>query len=67
MALYLPAKELQIARNDLNHIFSALVSCTLLKTIGACVESSGIDMCWIEPELYGPATVKQILDGKHVK
>lgn len=24
-------------------------------------------MCWIEAEIYGPATVKQILDGNHVK
>ena len=24
-------------------------------------------MCWIESELYGPSTVKQIIDGKHVK
>ena len=24
-------------------------------------------MCWIESELYGPSTVKQILDGNHVK
>ena len=39
----------------------------MLKTIGAYVESSGIDMCWIESEVYRPATVKQILDRKHVK
>ena len=24
-------------------------------------------MCWIESELYSPSTVKQILDGNHVK
>ena len=36
----------------------------MLKTIGAYVESSQIDMCWIESELYGPASVKQILDEK---
>ena len=35
----------------------------MLRTIGAY----GIDMCWVESELYGPSTVRQILDGNHVK
>ena len=39
----------------------------MLRTIGSYIDSSGIDMCWIELELYGPSTVKQIIDGKHVK
>ena len=38
-----------------------------LRTIGAFMEDSGIDMCWIEADIYGPATVKQILQGNHVK
>jgi hypothetical protein len=37
------------------------------RTIGAYIDNSGIDMCWIEAELYGPSTVKQIIDGKHVE
>lgn len=40
---------------------------TQLRTIGAYIENSGLDMCWLESELYGPATVKQILNGNHVK
>ena len=28
---------------------------------------SGLDMRWIESDLYGPATVKPTLDGNHVK
>ena len=39
----------------------------MLRTVGSYIDSSGIDMCWIELELYGPSTVKQIIDGKHVK
>lgn len=39
----------------------------MLRTIGSYIDSCGIDMCWIKPELYGPSTVKQIIDGKHVK
>ncbi|CAH3182528.1 unnamed protein product [Porites lobata] len=38
-----------------------------LRTIGAFIENSGLDMCWVESDLYGPCTVKQILDGNHVK
>ena len=38
-----------------------------LKTIGAFIENSGIDMAWVESDIYGPSTVKQILEGNHVK
>ena len=31
------------------------------------IEDSGIDLCWIEADLYGPTTGKQIIDGNHVK
>ena len=71
MGLYLPAKKLQMARNDLDHIIlrpgELHICMAMLRTIGAYVENSGIDMCWIESELYGPSTVRQILDGNHVK
>ena len=36
-------------------------------SIGSYIEGSGIDSVWIESDVYGSATVKQILDGKHVK
>ena len=73
MGLYLPAKKLQMARNDLNHLIlrpghdELHIVMAMLRTIGAYIDSSGIDMCWIESELYGPSTVKQIHDGNHVK
>lgn len=38
-----------------------------LRAIGAFIENSGLDLCWIESDLYGPATVKQIIGGDHVK
>lgn len=38
-----------------------------LRCIGAYIERSGLDFCGIEADLYGPATVRQILGGKHVK
>ena len=38
-----------------------------LRCIGAYIENTGFELCWTEADIYGPATVKQILDGKHVK
>ena len=38
-----------------------------LKTIGAYIKHSKIDMAWIEADLYGPSTVSQILEVNHVK
>ena len=38
-----------------------------LRTISAFIEDSGLDMCWVESDLYEPSTVKQILGGTHVK
>jgi len=72
MGLYLPAKKLQMARNDLNHLIlhpgEFHIVMAMLRTIGAYIDSCGVDtLCWIEPGLYGPSTVKQILDGNHVK
>jgi len=71
MGLYLPAKKLQMARDDLGHLIlrpgELHIVMAMLRTIGAYMENSGLDMCWTESELYGPSTVKQILDGNHVK
>ena len=71
MGLYQPPKKLQMARNDLQHLIlrpgELHILMAQLRTIGTFIEDSGLDMCWIEAEIYVPATVKQILDGNHVK
>ena len=71
MGLYQPAKKLQMARNDLNHIIlrpgELHVVMAQLRTIVSFIENSGIDLCWSEADVYGPTTVKQILHGNHVK
>jgi len=71
LGLYLPAKRLQMARCELKNILlrpgELHVVMAMLRTIGSYIDSSGIDMWWIESELYVPSTVKQILDGKRVK
>ena len=60
-----------MARDDLSNIIlrpgELHIVMAQLKAIGAYIENSGIDMAWVESDLYGPSTVKQILDGNHVK
>ena len=41
-----------------------IVLCAL-QCLGATVESSGLDVAWIEAGLYSSITVIQILNGKH--
>ena len=71
MGLYKPAKQLQMARNDMNHLIfrpgELHIVMAQLRTIGAYIESSGIDFCWTEADLYASATVRQIINGNHVK
>ena len=35
--------------------------------LGGFIEDSGIDFSWIAADLYGPTTVKQIIDCNHFK
>ncbi len=71
MGLYQPAKKLQMHRSDLDHIIlrpgELHIVMALLRTIGSFIDNSGIDLCWTESELYGPSTVRQIIEGKHVR
>ena len=71
VGLYLPRKKLQMAQNDLNHHIlqpgELHIVMAMLRTINQCMHVSRIDMCWIQSELYGPFTVKQILHGNHIK
>lgn len=71
MGLYKPAKQLQMARKDLDQIVlrpgELHIVMAQLRCMGNAIENSGIDFCWTEADLYGPATVKQILEGRHVK
>ena len=71
MGLYQPAKKLQMARNDLSYLIlrpgELHILMAQLRTLGSFIENSGVDLCWLESDLYGPTTVKQILEGKHVK
>ncbi|MES9880238.1 MAG: hypothetical protein ABW185_05080 [Sedimenticola sp.] len=70
MGLYKPAKQLQMSRNDMDHLIlrpgELHIVMAQLRTIGSYIEGSGIDLCWTEANLYGPATVKQIIEGRHI-
>ena len=39
----------------------------LLRSLGRYIEGSGLDDIWIEKGLYGPAVIRQIIGGKHLK
>lgn len=71
MGLYQPAKKLQMAHNDLSHVIlcpgELHILMAQLRTLGSFIEKSSMDLCWSESDLYGPTTVKQILEGKHMK
>ena len=38
-----------------------------LRGLGASIEDSGLDNAWVEVNLYGPTTMRQIFDGNHIK
>ena len=59
MGLYKPAKQLQMARQDCDHIVlrpgELHTVMAQLRTIGTYIDSSGLDLCWVEADLYGTA------------
>ena len=52
LGLYQPAKKLQMAQNDLNHLIlrpgELHIVMAQLHSIGKFIENSGLDMCWTE-------------------
>ena len=72
MQLYEKAKKLQLHREDCKDKWVLRVGelhtvMAALRTIGTAIEGSGLDDCWVESDLYGPATVRQILECGHMK
>lgn len=72
MAIYKPLKQLEMAKEDCKgkwilkpgelHIIIAQ-----LRTIGEFVCGSGIPELWVECDLYSSVTMKQILEGRHIR
>lgn len=70
MGLYQAAKKLQMGCNDLDHLilrpFELHIVMAQLPTIGDLSKTAAL-ICWIEADLHGPSTVKQIIDGNNSK
>lgn len=72
MALYEKVVQLLDARPDLKHtvvprLGELHVVMAALRALGASMENSGIDDAWIEADVYGSATTRQILKCTHYK
>lgn len=56
---------------ELNHMIFRIgemhTVMTSLRALGTSIEDSGFDDAWVEADMYGPTTKKQILEGNHMK
>lgn len=72
MQLYEKAKQLEMSRQDCKgkwvlRIGELHTTMAALRAAGNLIEGSGLDDAWVEADLYGPATVRQILECRHYK
>ena len=72
LALYEKAIQLLDSRPSLkNEVVPRLgelhVVMAALRALGTSIENSGIDDAWVEADVYGPATTRQILKCSHYK
>ena len=72
MALYEKAVQLVDARPNLKskivpRLGELHAVMAALRALGTSIENSGIDDAWIEADVYGPATTRQILKCSHYK
>ncbi|KAL5009751.1 hypothetical protein ScPMuIL_012056 [Solemya velum] len=72
LALYEKVVQLLDSRADLKcNVIPRLgelhVVMAALRAIGVSMENSGIDDAWMEADVYGPATTRQILECTHYK
>ncbi len=72
LALYEKVVQLLDSRPDLQVQFvprmgELHVVMASLRALGTSIENSGIDDAWIEADVYGSATTRQILQCKHYK
>ena len=38
-----------------------------LRTIASYIDKSDLDLCWVEADMYGSVTVRQVMDSNHGK
>ena len=64
MGLYKPTKQLQMSRSDLDHLLLRPGELHIVMSQLRCISAY---TSWVESGIYGPVTVKKIVEGKHVK
>jgi len=72
MDLYMRAVKLQslkpkLTKNCILRVGEFHTVLCALRAIGSSIEASGIDDAWIEADIYGSQTTRQILEGRHMK
>lgn len=72
MDIYMRAMKLQSSDKDIQskYIFRIgefLTVLCALRAIGSSIENSSINEALIQSDLFGPATARQIIEGKHLK
>ena len=72
MALYEKALRLIDSRAELKNRFvlrlgELHVAMAVIRAIGSSIEGSGLDDLWVESGVYGPNTVRQILNCTHYR
>ena len=60
MQLYVKCIQLE-SKKEISFLFR------LFKAFGKYTNNSGLDQAFTEPEIYGPATIEQVNNGKHMK
>ena len=72
MALYEKAVQLIDSNSDLKgkvlpRLGELHTTMAALRALGSSIENSGIDDAWLESNVYGSATIRQILKCTHYK
>ncbi|ESP03457.1 hypothetical protein LOTGIDRAFT_171396 [Lottia gigantea] len=70
--LYTRAYNLVHCRTDLRdkfiiHLGELHTIFAHLRAMGSFIENSGIDVSWLEADVYGPNTIRQIINCSHMK
>ena len=59
--------NLEISKQFIFRMGELHIVFAVLKTLGKIIDGSGLDQSFIEARIYGPNTVEQIKNGKHMK
>ena len=66
-AIQLTNSHLDLKEKYVIHLGELHACMAIIRAIGTAIENSGLDDAWTEPNIYGPAIVRQILSCNHYK